>query len=101
MGSTSAGHTFRQAAVQAVLLGFRVYTVLPLTRIVPNFGFLAVETTTVLAALVGAPAESTPTSAAESPPTAKAARVRRPTGPPRIVIWCRVVWCISLVSSRS
>jgi hypothetical protein len=54
---------------------------LPLTRIVPSLAFLAVETTTLLAARwVVALAVPAVTTDAESPPTAKIAAAMRPTG---------------------
>jgi hypothetical protein len=34
-GNRSSGHTFRQLAVQATLLALSVYTVFPLTRMMP------------------------------------------------------------------
>ena len=72
-GSASAGQTFRQAAVHAVLLGFKVYSVLPLTRMVPILAFLVVETVTPLAA----PASEEATTYNEIPATATIAPTHR------------------------
>jgi hypothetical protein len=72
-GSTSAGQTFKHAAVHAVLLGFKVYSVLPLTRMVPTLAFLVVETVTPLAA----PASEEATTDSEIPPTATIAPTHR------------------------
>jgi len=44
-GRRTSGQIFRHWAVQATLLGLSVYTVLPVTRIVPNLAFFAVATT--------------------------------------------------------
>ena len=85
LGSTRAGQILRQVEVQAVLLGLRVYSVLPLTKMVPDLVLLAVETVTFLAPWMLAPAVPTPTSAADSPPRARAATPRRPTGAPRVL----------------
>ena len=48
------GHAFEHAAVQTVLLAFKASTVLPLTRIVPSFEFVAVEMTLAVVGLIAA-----------------------------------------------
>jgi hypothetical protein len=42
-GRRTSGQILRHWAVQGVLLAFNVYSVVPLTRIVPNCEFLDVE----------------------------------------------------------
>jgi hypothetical protein len=48
-GNKTAGQIFRHWAEQGVLFAFNVYSVVPLTRIVPICASLAVEMTMLLA----------------------------------------------------
>jgi len=45
LGNRSSGQTFKHFVAQATLLALRVYTVLPLTRIVPYLELSVVEMT--------------------------------------------------------
>jgi hypothetical protein len=47
VGRRTGGQTFKHRVEHGVLLAFSVYTVVPLTRIVPSVGFVIVDTTTL------------------------------------------------------
>jgi hypothetical protein len=101
LGSNSSGQTFRHLAVQATLLALRVYTVLPLTRIVPYVEFWAVETTRCFTLCVEAAAAPPVTVGNdESPPTARTATANR-MAPRRLGIRPLCIVHSSRVSIRS
>jgi hypothetical protein len=82
LGNSTSGHSFKHWTRQGTLLGLRVYTVFPLTRIVPYLALCVVETR----ALVAAPAPAEATSI-ESPPTTNNAPARRRNGISVAMIW--------------
>ena len=76
LGQQDLGPDLEATGRQATVLALRVYTVLPLTRMVPYLAVLVVATTL----LVAAPAVSAAKTAAERPPAANTAPAIRRIG---------------------
>jgi len=78
LGSRTSGQTFRHLVVHDTLLAFKVYTVLPLTRIVPYFVVKVVKATPCFTLWLEAAAAMPPMiKEEESAPTARATEAAR------------------------